>query len=63
LDWIAKCILEARTAALVSEAVASCLEKELAGTLQERSLRSGELDELAKTLIAATNSPDTETPP
>jgi hypothetical protein len=55
LNWIAKRIREAQAAAPVGEAVASRLEKELAGTIRERALRNTELAELARELLAATD--------
>lgn len=63
MDWIAKRILEARTAAPVGDPVASRVEKELVGTMRERSLRPAELAELARGLIAATGLPKSEAAP
>jgi hypothetical protein len=63
LDWIAKRILEAQTAAPVDAAVASHLETELTGTMRERALRNAELADLARVLIAATDPSKTEVPP
>ena len=54
MDWIAKRILEAQTAAPVDAAVAAHLETELTGTMRERALRNAELADLAKQLLAAT---------
>jgi hypothetical protein len=63
LDWIARRILEARTARPVEEAVASRLKTELIGTMRERALRNAELADLARALIAASDPPKTEAAP
>ncbi|HTV31204.1 MAG TPA: hypothetical protein VMF32_25950 [Xanthobacteraceae bacterium] len=58
MDWIAKRIAEAQTAAPVEVEVVSCLEGELGATLRERALTKAELADLAKQLIAAAEPPD-----
>jgi len=60
MDWIAKRILEAQTAAPVDAAVAARLETQLTGTMRERALRSAELADLARELLAATEGPEPE---
>jgi hypothetical protein len=57
VDWIAKRIMEAQTAAPVDAVVASRLETELTGTMRERALRNAELADLARALIAASDPP------
>ena len=51
-------VREAQEAAPVKAAVASRLEKELNETMRERALRNAELADLARQLIAATESPE-----
>ena len=63
MDWIAKRILEAQTAAPVEAGVASRLETELTGTMRERALRNAELADLARVLIAANDPPNAEAAP
>ena len=55
MDWIAKRIQEAKTAAPVGDVVASQLERHLIGTMRESALRGAELAQLARDLIAATD--------
>jgi hypothetical protein len=57
LDWIAKRILEAQTAAPVDAAVASRLGTELTEMMRERALPNAELANLARALIAANDPP------
>jgi hypothetical protein len=63
LDWIAKRVAEAKTAAPIADAAATRLEQKLAGTMRERTLRNAEFAELARELIAAAEPPKTGTAP
>ena len=50
-DWISKRIDEALQAHPVADDVASTIKERLAGTMRERTVRAGELTELAKILV------------
>jgi hypothetical protein len=55
--WITDRVAEALKTSPVADAVASAIEEQLKGTMRERTLRSGELSELAKSLLTAVTKP------
>jgi len=55
VGWIAKCVGESVKASTIDPEVAVVIEAELRGRMQERAIRSAQLDELARSLIAIVN--------
>ncbi|MBY0225245.1 MAG: hypothetical protein CTY28_12480 [Hyphomicrobium sp.] len=52
-DWPAQCVSNAAANHEVPSGISQLLQRQIEGPAQERSLKSSELNELARTLVAA----------